>query len=186
MQSFASTVTTLLAALMLTFAAPTYAYAQCDDHSCQMPDENTESDFEADDIPEYDPETYVRYRLPQGRRCTVDGQTFQCFALDEYVELLQMDVDLAFYDAAYPAAQEQILNLGNQAQQLQLALDSAESQIATLEQEVARQLERWTEENRLRLEAENRPDLGSWIAWGISAAEAVAILVMAIIMGASS
>lgn len=178
MRSFASLTVALLAALMLTFAAPTYTYAQ-------MPDENTEVDFESDDsyTPDFDADTYERYRLPEGRRCIVDGVTYQCFALDEYVELLEMDVDLRFYDEAYPQANQRISLLEESEAQLRLALESAESEIQILEEERTRLINNWQEENRLRLEAENRPDLGSWIAWGLAAVEAVAVVILSVVLG---
>ena len=150
-----SLISALLAALMLSFAVP--AYAQ----------------------PAYSPETYERYRLPAGVRCIgLPGIPHQCFALSEYVVLLEMDVDLRFYDQAYPIAQEQIATLGNVAMQLNLAVDAATEQIEDLSRERSRLLEQWTEENRLRLEAENRPALGSTVAWVLATSFAIVAAIL--------
>jgi hypothetical protein len=177
MQSFSKVVFMLLTAMMLSFAAPVYAqeHDSCTDDSCPLV-------LEENPTPAFDPVTYIRYHLPEGTRCEVGGETFQCFSLEEYRQLLEMDVDLQFYDEAYPIAQQTIVNLGNLADELRLALRSADSQVATLTVENNRLLYKWTKENRLRLEAENRPMLGSWVAWGLAATEAVVITILSLVL----
>ncbi len=160
-------------AAALLFAVPTYAQDTCTPEGCPITIE-----VEGDTPPAFDPETYERYRLPEGRRCEVDGETFQCFNLEEYRELLFMDNDLRYYDEAWPRAQSQIEHLGNVADQLRLALTASEAALAVLSQERDRLLDRWTEENRLRLAAENRPVLGSPLAWALAAGEAIVIVIL--------
>ena len=122
MQSFAKITAVLLAALMLSFTVPAYAQDPTPDVA----------------------ETYERFVLPEGRRCVSEGVTYACFTVEEYTQLLDMDVEASL-----------------------------------LRTERNRLLERWTEENRLRLVAENRPDLGSWVAWALVAVEAVIVGVLA-------
>ena len=121
------------------------------------------------------PMVYERYRLPEGRRCHPNGYTFQCFTLGEYKILLEMDSDLQFLEPAYDNALSRIDVLEKKVVQLEISLAAANSQIVILEEERDRLHGLWAEENRKRLEAENRPMLGSWVAWALAAAEAVAL-----------
>jgi hypothetical protein len=163
---------------MLSVAAYAHAQPVCTQDNCPI------VQVDDDPTPVLDPTTYERYRLPEGRRCVVAGDTFQCFTLAEYVELLEMDVDLRFYAPAYEVSQSLAVSLGSVAVQLNLEIDAATEQIATLSEERSRLLNQWTEENRLRLEAENRPVLGSFVGWGLAAAGAVVIAVLSIVMAA--
>jgi hypothetical protein len=148
----------------------------------QLPQEDPIAGMETEGLadPVIDPETYEPYRLPEGRRCTSGGETYQCFNLEEYIQLLQIDADLRFFELSFINAQEQIVRYERIQIQLQLALDAASTQIDTLQVERTRLLGLWQEENRLRLEAENRPLWGSWIAWGLAALEAAVIAGMSI------
>lgn len=121
------------------------------------------------------PMVYERYRLPEGRRCRQNGWNFQCFTLGEYKILLDMDSDLQFLEPAYDNAVSRIAALEKQVLGLETALAAANSQIVILEEERDRLHGLWSEENRKRLEAENRPMFGSWVAWALAAAEAVAL-----------
>lgn len=168
-------ISTLLMALALSFAGPVYAQDSCTDNACPL--------VEEDPTPSFDPELYTRYRLPEGRRCVVGGETFQCFDLAEYRTLLEMDVDLQFYDEAYPVAQATIATFEGIERDLRVALDATHSEIVTLSSERDRLYDRWVEENRLRLEAENRPMLGSFLGWGLAAAGAVAVFVLSLVIG---
>lgn len=169
-------VVNVLPVLALAFAVSTttvYAQPPADDPIAGIDDAT--GDME-------DLDTLTVYRLPEGRRCTVGGETFQCFNLAEYQVLLEMDQDLHHFQLSLSNAQEQIVRLERINTQLTLAIDGYESQIATLQAERTRLFERWEEENRLRLEAENRPMIGSWVAWGLAAAEAAVILGLVIAM----
>lgn len=125
------------------------------------------------------------YNMPAGHTCEVNGEWFRCFDLDDYVTLLRMDQDLHFYRLELVNAQEIIASLERVSSQLNLAIDGYEEQVFTLQRERDRLLRRWTSENRLRLEAENRPQIGSYVAWGLAAAEAAVLgaLIIAMIAG---
>lgn len=127
------------------------------------------------------------YRLPEGRRCKVEGVTYQCFNLEEYKELLRMDTDLQHVVEQNEALKDTIRSLYGLVDELRLQLDEKDEQIDILSNERDRLFGKWKEENKLRLEAENKPALGNWIAWGTAAAEAGVILglVLALILGGS-
>lgn len=162
MRSLSRYFVALFAAMFITFSAPS---VQAQDMSTEL--EQIEGD----------------YRLPEGRRCRVGGETFQCYNLEEYKELLRMDIDLRFYEEAYPNALERINSLELIVTDLQIALDAANRQIDTLQLERDRLFNKWKKENKLRLEAENKPMIGNWFAWGLAAVEAVAILTLGLIVG---
>lgn len=127
------------------------------------------------------------YRLPEGRRCVVEGVTYQCFNLEEYKELLRIDTDLESITEKYETSLEMISHLDEVNDSLRLQIEEKEEQISILSQERDRLFNKWKEENMLRLEAENKPALGNWVAWGTAAAEAGVILglVLALILGGS-
>lgn len=125
---------------------------------------------------------YERFRLPEGRRCAVATETYQCFNLGEYVELLHMDEDLRHLTQLHVSDLERIEALTAAATELQAAIDSADSQILTLSQERTRLTQLWEEENRLRHEAENRPEW-DWIPWTLAGGLAVSTIILALIVG---
>ena len=123
--------------------------------------------------------------LPPGIRCEFEGTTFQCFALQEYRLLLQLDNDLFHYQLRLETLEETIVSLERIQDQLNQAITGYQSQVDVLQTERRRLLERWTEENRLRLEAENVPDIGTWLAWGLVGVEAAVVigLVVGLLVG---
>lgn len=125
---------------------------------------------------------YERYRLPLGRRCSVATDTFQCFNLDEYRELLLMDEDLRYLNGLHSADIERIVVLTHASDELTASLEAANSSLSLLEAERLRLNALWEEENRLRHEAENRPDW-NWIPWTLAGGFAIATAVLAIIVG---
>ncbi|HEY8542913.1 MAG TPA: hypothetical protein VIL29_11055 [Pseudothermotoga sp.] len=125
---------------------------------------------------------YTRFRLPEGRRCTVAAQTYQCFDLGEYSDLLRMDEDLRYLTQAHAIDLQRIEALTTASEELRLALDSAQNQIEILTDERERLTTMWQEENRLRHEAENQTDW-SWIPWTLTGVLAVSTVILAIIVG---
>lgn len=124
----------------------------------------------------------TRFRLPAGTRCQSSGQTYQCFNLGEYRDLLQMDEDLRNLTGVHTADLAQIDSLTHASDELQLSLDAATSQISTLTSERARLTQQWQEADQALREEQNRPDW-SWIPWSLAAAFAVTTLVLGLIVG---
>lgn len=125
---------------------------------------------------------YVRFRLPEGHRCTVAAETYQCFDLGEYTELLHIDEDLRHLTELHAADLARIEALSHAADELRLSLDLTRANVETLEAERTRLTHLWEEENRLRHEAENRPSL-DWIPWTLAGGFAIATLVLGIVIG---
>jgi hypothetical protein len=127
---------------------------------------------------EYDQITHI----PLGRRCVVDGEIFQCYNLEEFRQLLGFDVDFHYLQLEVLELRDLNLSL---TEVIRLQGESIELQaqsIDLLQAERSRLVQKWTDENRLRLEAENRPMIGSWVAWGLVAAEAAVILGMVLVL----
>lgn len=118
--------------------------------------------------------------LPRGHRCQVDGQTYQCFSFEEYKELLRIDQNLWAATQRLVLMESEVSSYRQQVTLFEESLVLKDQQIARLNLEVERYFNMWDEENRLRLLAENTPAIGSWVAWGIAAVEAVALLIMAV------
>ena len=92
--------------------------------------------------------------------------------------------DLVVSEQRAVSLSEIVVEQAAQIEALQEAVWRGEAIIETLQVERARLLAGWQEENRLRLEAENRPALGSWAAWAIAAAEAVGLAILAGVIAA--
>jgi hypothetical protein len=125
---------------------------------------------------------YDIYRLPEGRRCSTNNGTFQCYNLEEYRELLHIDEDLRLAVETHTVDLERIAQLTLAAEELRIALTSAESNITLLEAERTRLRELWNEENRLRHEAEAGDDL-AWLPWTLAGGFAISTVILALIVG---
>lgn len=112
------------------------------------------------------------YKLPAGTRLQTPQGTFQGYSLEEMKILLKMDVDLESCDFQFP----ELRNLLSATEQLVKAneaiIKSKDVQIDILKKEQSRLTEKWSQENKLRHECENKPRFGSWVAWAIAAVSA--------------
>lgn len=124
----------------------------------------------------------TRFRLPEGRRCTVAAEVYQCYNLGEFRELLHIDADLRHLTEQHTLDLARIEALTQADSELRLSLTTTREMVTTLEAERTRLTEMWEEENRLRHEAENRPDW-SWLPWTLAAGFAIATLVLGIVVG---
>lgn len=119
------------------------------------------------------------YRLPPGRRLVAPEGTFQAYSLAEFKLLLKMDVDLESFNKQIPKhikLQEDSTKLiFNHRKQLELK----DLSIKLLQDERLRLTEKWTEENRLRHLAENKPSWTTWFAWGAAGIMTVVAAVLA-------
>ena len=125
---------------------------------------------------------YTRYRLPEGQRCTVSGETYQCFNLHDYTELLHIDDDLRSLTFIHADDVVRTVALTHASDELQLAVTAASQQVTLLTAERVRLTTLWQETDRQLREAQNRPDW-SWIPWSLAAAFAVTTLVLGLILG---
>lgn len=127
---------------------------------------------------------YVRFRLPEGRRCTVAAEQYQCFNLGEYTELLHMDEDLRHITDLHANDLARIDSLVHATDALNDAIGAANRSRAILEAENARLSSALQEELRLRQDAEAAPDW-AWVPWAIAGGLAISTLVLGLIVGLS-
>jgi hypothetical protein len=123
-----------------------------------------------------------RYRLPVGKRLTTPQGTFQGYSLEEMKVLLKMDVDLESYNLQIPKFAKVLKNSGELISNLRKQLESKDKSLKILQDERVRLTKKWTEENKLRHIAENKPSLWTWIAWSSAGAMAVVATVLAIVL----
>ena len=123
---------------------------------------------------------YRTFRLPPGHRC----DTYQCFDLGEYTQLLHMDEDLRYLTDVHAADLIRIDGLTSESTELRSALALVRLNEAALLTERDRLTAMWEEANRLRHEAENRPDW-SWIPWTLAGVFAVTTLTLGLVIGVS-
>lgn len=127
---------------------------------------------------------YTPFRLPDHVTVQVDGVRHEAFALEGFRELLRTDEDLRHFVTLNPLLEGQLSACTEQLAATTGVADLRLQDISTLRTERDRLQTAWTEENRLRLEAENVPDIGSWLGYGLAAVFGVATVVLAIVLGA--
>lgn len=131
-------------------------------------------------VPAAHAQEYHTFRLPPGHRC----DTYQCFDLGEYTQLLHMDEDLRYLTDVHAADLIRIDGLTSASTELRHALELVRLNEAALLTERDRLTTMWEEANRLRHEAENRPDW-SWIPWTLAGVFAVTTLTLGLVIGVS-
>lgn len=109
------------------------------------------------------------FRLPEGKRVEVSGEILQGYTLSEMKILLKMDVDLESFSEQLPKIKAALDAAEKALKAKDVMLESKDKQISLLVQDRDRITEKWSQENKLRHECENKPKFGSWIAWGIAA-----------------
>lgn len=122
---------------------------------------------------------YKLYKLPPWERCQ---ENFVCFDLARAKMLLQLDSDLRWYTQRHNKLFLKSLAQGKSIK--------AQSDLISLLQEKAEAYksarddasERWKKENRLRIEAETRPQFGSLLAWGSTGVLGATVVVLSLFL----
>jgi hypothetical protein len=124
-------------------------------------------------------------KLPSGIPCEVDGTRYQCFTLDEMKELLMLENELRYFETNYIQMFKKVSLLEDENLLLKGQVFSLGEDNDLLKLDRERIFLKWEEENKLRLEAENKPNFGNPIAWGIVVVEASVIigLILAMVLG---
>lgn len=106
------------------------------------------------------------YRLPKGKRLQVSGETYQGYTLEEMKVLLLMDTDLRAFEIEIPKLKQIEIDKQKIIEAKDKIISAKDTQLVLLQTDRDRITKKWTEENKLRHECENKPKFGSWIAWG--------------------
>ena len=114
-------------------------------------------------------QTRPLFRLPAGTRLQTPQGTFQGYTLEEMKTLLKMDVDLESFEVQLPKIKFSMESAEKAIKAQEVMLKSKDRQVDLLKQDQVRLTEKWSQENKLRHECENKPKFGSWVAWGIAA-----------------
>lgn len=124
-------------------------------------------------------------KLPSGIPCEVEGTRYQCFTLDEMKELLMLENELRFFETNYINMFKKVSLMEDENRLLKGQIFSLEEDVVTLTLDRERIYLKWEEENKLRLKAENKPNFGNPIAWGIVGVEASVIigLILGMVLG---
>lgn len=131
------------------------------------------------------PICYARslYKLPTGKRVQVSGVTYQGYTFEEMKILLKIDIDLEFYETVQlPKTKQQLDELKKIIEAKDTIIKSKEIQLDLANKDRIRLTDKWSEENKLRHECENKPRFGSWVAWIITAATSTAAITLGIVL----
>ena len=117
--------------------------------------------------------------LPKGRQLTTPQGILRGYTLAEFKVLLKIEASYRSWGLQLPTYRKMVSDFKqlteNQVKQVKLL----QNQMLTLKTDRSRLSKKWTEENRLRHLAENRPNFGSWLSWGVAAAMAATAAVLA-------
>jgi len=117
--------------------------------------------------------------LPAGQMVDVKKEKLKGFNLEEFKVILHIYTDYRVWGVQLPKMQLQIDDLTklSQNQTYQLGLRAEEVKIYQQERKLL--TEKYLNENKLRHLCENKPNFGSWIAWGSAAAMGIVAAVLA-------
>ena len=117
--------------------------------------------------------------LPAGQMVEVKKEKLKGFNLEEFKVILHIYTDYRVWGVQLPKMQLQINDLTrlSQNQTYQLGLRAEEVKIYQQERKLL--TEKYLNENKLRHQCENKPNFGSWIAWGSAAAMGLVAAVLA-------
>jgi len=107
-------------------------------------------------------------KIPLGKPCEVDGVRYQCFTLEEMKDLLAFEAELRYFETSYIQMFQKVDLLEEEVRLKDVQIFELEEQKLVLKGERDRLYSKWEEENRLRLECENKPKFGNPIAWGLA------------------
>lgn len=116
--------------------------------------------------------------LPEGTRLKLNQGTFQGYTLEEFKTVLKIYTDYRSFGQQIPLYQQNVLDLTEAQGALKQKVSSLELDNEKLTAELERKHKMWLEENEKRHIAENKPQFGSWIAWGIAGVATVAVAVL--------
>jgi hypothetical protein len=121
-------------------------------------------------------------KLPAGMQVTHGGDQLRGFTLDEFKVILDIYADYKNWGKQLPELKSQILNLDKIILVKSSQEKLYETSIKTLKDDQSRLFAKWKEENRLRHLAENKPAVGSWIAWGAAGVAGTVAIVLGIVL----
>lgn len=103
--------------------------------------------------------------LPPGKRLNIGGETYQCYNFDEQKKIFGLEFDLGFCNRSKQLLEEKLKIQINTIDDLTKTVESQRHDINILTSRSNRLQEMWEQENKKRLEAENKPNYGglSWL-----------------------
>lgn len=116
--------------------------------------------------------------IPAGERAATEAGTRQCYDLAGYKTLLKFDVDYGTCLRVRDQLDEKAKLYEESAAALQKAVRVHEDSIALMQKDRDHWFDKWKDENKKRHLAENKPALGSYLAWGTAGVFAVATAVL--------
>ncbi len=104
--------------------------------------------------------------VPKSERITVLTKTYECFELEGYKGLIKLDLDIDKLKEKIEIQNEQIDKYRVQIDSLTRAIVAQEAIYNLVKIDNKRLTAKWSEENKLRYEAESKPP--SLVAWSLT------------------
>jgi hypothetical protein len=117
--------------------------------------------------------------LPKGKTFQKGSESLRGYTLEEFKVVLKIHTDYKSWGKQVFKYKKLVNDLTELGQTYSKQLILRAKQLATANKDRVRLTEKWREENRLRHLAENRPMIGSWVAWAAAAGFAALSAVLA-------
>lgn len=121
--------------------------------------------------------------LPEGRIVETDDERYKAYTLEEFKTIIRIYTDYKIWGSQISFLQDQVDELVRLSVIKDNQLDLRLKEIEIYKRERDLLTEKYLKENKLRHECENRPNFGSWLAWGSAAVlGTIAIVVTGILI----
>lgn len=104
--------------------------------------------------------------LPEGKRLKTPQGTFQGYNLQEFKIILRIEADYKSWGIQLPEYRKINKYLQQEVKNRDEQIMLMQTQMGVMSEDRERLFKKWKEENLKRHLAENKPEFGSWIAWG--------------------
>ncbi len=120
--------------------------------------------------------------LPPSTKYSINNEVQACFNLENYKKLLQLAVDLGAELQKTDLLSRKVVEQETIITSQKKIIINKDNVIILYKKDQERLFNLWSEENRKRHLAENRPAYGSWVSWGLAGGFAVSTVVLGAIV----
>jgi hypothetical protein len=117
-------------------------------------------------------------KMPKGKIIN----NLKSYTLEEMKVILSINADYKSWFFQIPLKDQQIKGLTAISKNLSEQMKTTQADVKILREDRDRLYKKWVDENKKRHLAENRPQIGSWIAWTAAVVATVAAAVLSVIL----
>ena len=120
--------------------------------------------------------------FPTGKVFVINNERFKGYSLEEIKKLLLIDNSARSFEIQLFKYRKLLSDYDILTNTLTIKSKLQENDIVLLKKNADRLTKKWTEENRLRHLAENKPNFGNWIAWSCAGVTTATALILGTVL----